>query len=119
MDKIQAYNNFWNSFGLVAYDQSTVPDDATLPYITYAIGDDDFDHPMSLSASIWYRSKRWDAITLKEEEVSKRIGRGGVLVAFDGGSIWVKKGTPFAQRVSDQDDSIRRIYMNIEVEFIS
>lgn len=119
MDKIQALNDFWNSFTLMAYDQSTVPDDAKLPYITYSVVEDDFNRPVSLTASIWYRSKRWDDITLKLNEISDRIGRGGLIIHFEGGAIWIKKGTPFAQRVTDEDDSIRRIYMNIEAEFIS
>ena len=119
MDKIQALNDFWNSFTLIAYDQSTVPDDAKLPYITYSVAEDDFNRPVSLTASIWYRSKSWGDITAKLNEISDRIGRGGIVVPFDGGAIWIKKGTPFAQRVTDEDDSIRRIYMNIEAEFIS
>lgn len=119
MDKIQALNDFWNSFGLIAYDESTVPDDASLPYITYSVGEDDFNYPVSLTASIWGRSMRWDGSTLKLAEISNRIGRGGVIVPYDGGAMWIRKGSPFAQRMRDEDDSIRRIYMNIEVEFIS
>lgn len=119
MNKTQALNSFWNSFNLIAYDEGTVPDNAQLPYITYSTGEDDFNRPVSLTASIWYRSKRWDEITSKLEEISNRITRGGVMVPYDNGSIWIKKGSPFAQRVRDEDDSIRRIYMNIEAEFIS
>lgn len=119
MDKIQALNNFWNSFGLTAYDESTVPDDASLPYITYSVGEDDFDRPVSLTASIWDRSTRWDMITAKLNVISDRIGRGGIVVHYDGGAFWLRKGSPFAQRVKDEDDSIRRIYMNVEVEFIN
>lgn len=119
MDRIQAYDNFWNSFGLNAYDEGSVPDDAKLPYITYSAGIDDFDHPMSLTASIWYRSKSWKDITLKAEEISSEISRGGRTVSYDDGVIWIQKGSPFAQRVRDENDSIRRIFMNIEVEFIN
>lgn len=119
MNKVQALNTFWNSFSLNAYDASTVPDDLALPYITYSVAEDDFNYSVSLTASIWYRSKRWDEITAKLEEIADTIGRGGVMVPYDGGAIWIKKGSPFAQRVTDEDDSIRRIYMNIEAEFIS
>ena len=118
MNKTQAYNNFWNSFGLIAYDEGSVPDDAKLPYITFSVGMDDFDHPIALTASLWYRSGRWEAITLKAEEIANKISRGGITVPYDKGVIWIKKGQPFAQRVKDEDDSIRRIYLNIEVEFI-
>ena len=119
MDKMQALNLFWNSFSLTAYDESTVPDDAALPYITYSAAENDFGYPVSLTASIWYRSKSWSVITAKAEEVSERIGRGGILVGYEDGAIWIKKGMPFSQRVRDEDDSIRRIFMNIEAEFIS
>ena len=37
MDKYQAINEFWNRFGVMAYDENTVPDDAELPYITYGV----------------------------------------------------------------------------------
>lgn len=118
MNKIQALTSFWNSFGLTAYDENTVPDDAQLPYITFSVGEDDFNYPVSLTASIWYRSKRWDEITHKLDEISERIGRGGVTIPHDNGMIWITKGSPFAQRMQDEDDSIRRIFINVEVEFI-
>ena len=35
MDKQQAIHGFWSSFGITAYDENSVPDDAELPYITY------------------------------------------------------------------------------------
>ena len=118
MKKAQALNNFWNGFTWSAYDESTVPDDATLPYITYGYSESDFGHPVSLTASLWYRGKRWDAISEKLEEISEKISRGGVMVPYDDGAILIRKGTPFANRVQDEDDSIRRIALNVEVEFL-
>lgn len=119
MDKMQALNNFWNSFDLPAYDESTVPDDAELPYITYSAGEDDFNRPIALNASLWYRSKTWSDITGKLEQISHKISMGGLMVRYDNGAILIQKGTPFAQRVRDENDSIRRIYINVEVEFIN
>lgn len=119
MNKIQAYTNFWNSFNLTAYDEGCVPDKANLPYITFNIGEDDFNYPVSLTASIWYRSSNWVDITNKADEISDKISRGGTVVNYDDGALWIKKGTPFMQRVKDPDDSIRRIFMNIDVEFIN
>ena len=34
-NKWQAIDRFWNSFGIPAYDESSVPQGATMPYITY------------------------------------------------------------------------------------
>lgn len=103
----------------MAYDEATVSEEAQLPYITYTAADDDFGYSVSLTASIWYRSYSWEGITKKAEEISERITRGGVMVPYDGGAMLIRKGSPFAQRVRDEDDTIRRIYINVEIEFLS
>ena len=41
------------------------------------------------------------------------------MIAFDGGAMWIQKSTPWAQRLADPDDEmIRRIVMNVSVEFM-
>ena len=47
----QTLHSFWSSFGLTAYDENSVPDDAVLPYITYSVSYDSFDNNVSLTAS--------------------------------------------------------------------
>jgi len=119
MDKIQAYDNFWYSFGWDAYDETSVPDNAALPYITYELATDYFDNTLALTASLWSRSTSWTDITAKAEQISEYIGRGGKLVPFQNGAIWIKRGTPWAQRMSDaSDDMVRRIVLNIQAEYI-
>lgn len=117
MDKLQAYHKFWESFGIPAYDQSTVPDEATPPYITYQTASDDFNNSMFLNASIWYRGRSWADITAKEKQISERISRGGVCVPYDDGAFWIVKGTPWAQRMDDPDDMIRRIVLQFSIEY--
>ena len=119
MNKIQALHAFWGSFGLKAYDETSVPDDAQLPYITYEAGNDDFDHPMAQTASLWYRSTSWAEITEKEMQIADFIGRGGRMIAYSGGAMWIQKASPWAQRMSEpSDDTIRRIVLNIQLEFL-
>ena len=67
MDKSQALHEFWSSFGLPAYASETVPDDATLPYITYDVSTDSLDYVINLNASLWYRSMKWEEISKKAE----------------------------------------------------
>lgn len=120
MDNSQALDKFWNGFGLPAYDFTTVPDDAETPYITYEVADDAFGNQRQLSANLWYRSTSWEEITKKAKEISQFITRGGIMIPTDDGAIWIKTGTPWAQRLEEpDDDSIRRIVLAIEVEFIS
>ena len=120
MTKAAAIYQFWNSFGLTAYEENTVPTDATFPYITYQLVTDSFEREIPLTASIWYRSESWAAINAKTEEISQKISRGGKIISCDGGAIWLKRGQPFAQSMGDEsDDLIKRKYLNITAEFVT
>lgn len=120
MDRTQALYSFWSSFGLTAYDEQTLPDNAKMPYITYETATGDLYSEVALTASLWYRSPSWADITSAMEEINDYIGIGGAVIPFEGGILWVKRGTPFAQRIAEpNDDSVRRYFMNISAEFIS
>ena len=120
MTKAAAIYQFWNSFGLTAYEENTVPTDAAFPYITYQLVTDSFDREIPLTASLWYRSESWTDINAKTEEISQKISRGGKIIACDGGAIWLKRGQPFAQNMGDEsDDLIKRKYLNITAEYLT
>ena len=120
MTKAAAIYQFWNSFGLTAYEENTVPDDATFPYITYQLVTDSFDREIPLTASLWYRSEGWTDINAKAEEISQKISRGGKIISCDGGAIWLKRVQPFAQNMGDESDNlIRRKYLNITQKYIT
>ena len=118
MDKMQTLHSFWSGFGLKAYDQTVVPDDAVLPYITYEAASDDWGHDLYLTASLWYRTTSWTEITFKSQEIANYISRGGRLIPFDGGTMWIRMRAPWAQRMSDEDGQIRRIVLSITIEFL-
>lgn len=120
MTKAAATYQFWNRFGLTAYEENTVPVDANFPYITYQLVTDSFDRDVAATASLWYRSESWTDINAKTEEISAAIGRGGTFIPCDGGAIWIKRGQPFAQNMGDEsDDLIKRKYLNITAEYIT
>lgn len=121
MDKAQSIQAFWESFGLPAYDENIVPDDAELPYITYEAQTDSIGNALAMSASIWYRSMSWEAISKKAEEIAEAIvKRYPPADKIDGGRVYISKGTPFAQRMADTSDKlIRRMLINITVEFFT
>ena len=120
MTKAAAIYQFWNGFGLTAYEENSVPDEAAFPYITYQLVTDSFDREIPLTASIWYRSESWTAINAKAEEISQKISRGGKIIPCDGGAIWLKRGQPFAQSMVDEsDDLIKRKHLNITAEFMT
>ena len=119
MDKEQALHQFWSSFGVVAYDENTVPEGAELPRITYSVSISEFGQNTALTASVWDRSTSWKSVTDISHLIAKKLYNGGYMMKYNNGMMWIRKGTPFMQRMSDPDDSIRRIYINIEVEYIS
>lgn len=120
MDKAQAIHEFWNCFGIPAYDETTVPDDAQLPYITYNVMTDKLDRIMNLHGSIWYKGYSWEAITKKVDEIAHTLADDGFFIqTLDHGHVWYQQGVPFAQRMTDTDDAIRRIYVNVQAEFLT
>lgn len=120
MDKSQAFNTFWNSFIWKAYEQTTIPENTALPYISYEYAEGAIGDTIPLSASLWVRSQSWSTIEQKAHEISAAIGLGGKVVDYDGGKLWITRGATFAQRMSEPEDSgIRRILININAEFLS
>ena len=121
MTKGQAIQQFWESFGLPAYDEPTVPDDALFPYITYSVHTGSLGDLCIVNASLWYKSYSWKEISEKTEEISKAIAHmNPPSIAIDGGRLYITKGVPFAQRMREEtDDSIRRMLLNINYEFLT
>lgn len=119
MTKEKAYHAFLTSFGWEAYDENTVPEDATLPRLTYSLADAEFGNPVTMSISAWDSSYSWADVTEMKDDIYEGIGLGGRIIPYDDGYIWVKRGQPFSQRMSDEDDKIRRIYINLEVEYLT
>jgi len=120
MDKAQAIHAFWSGFGWPAYDEGTVPDDATYPRITYNVIMDSLDRPLAMYASLWDYGTSWERLSKKTYDVAVAISEMyPSAIPFDGGRVYITMGTPFAQRMTDENDMVRRIYLNIMVEYFS
>ena len=127
MDKMQALYSFWAGFGIPAIDEQSAYDTPTMeqlgisyPYISYEAAVSELDEPVTLSADIWYKSTSWAGIEAKAQQIANAIGYGGKMVPYDGGAIWIKKGSPAYQRMGAENVfDIRRIHININAEFLS
>lgn len=119
MDKWQALHDFWSGFGIPAYDETDIPDDAVMPYITYTASVSPFESYDLLTASVWYRSTSWEAISKKVEEISKAITPYKLQRVDSNQYIHLTRGSPFAQRMADLDLSVRRVYINVTAEFFT
>ena len=119
--KEQAIHQFWSSFGLPAYDVNTVDEDAEMPYITYDVSTGSIDDFILLTASLWYRSTSWNAITQKAHDIEEYLTTMSPPASkIDGGRAYFTKGSPFSQRMAEPgDDLVRRIYLQINAEFLT
>ena len=119
LNKAEALQSFYESFGIPAYDANSVPDDAMMPYITYSVSTDSLDNVVNLQASLWYKSSSWMGISNKADEIAQRLVEHNI-IKLDGGYMYLCKGSPFAQRMADpSDDTVKRMYMNIQAEFFT
>ncbi len=119
---------FWNSFGLPAIDENSAYDTQVLeeqnigyPRITYEVAESNLGEPQQLTASIWYRNTSWQAAETKAKQISAFIGYGGKTFPVDGGymRIMLPRDTTIFRRMSDPDDSLRRIVINISVDYLT
>ena len=116
---VTALYTFFSGFTIPAYAEDSVPDGAALPYITYQIAVPEWENTVSLYARVWYRSASFAAISAKVGEIDAAIGPGAV-VPFDGGSIWIYKGTPFAQFMPQPGDlTLKCMYLNMSMQAIT
>ena len=115
--------DYLSSFGLTAYESTSVPsgDDApSFPYLTYSAQIDYFTGETPLQVNLWYKTTNNATLNAKANEIGEEIGRGGVIIQCDDGAIWIKRGTPFCQSMSDpNDDSVKRRYINLTTEFLT
>lgn len=118
MTKEQAIYQFWSGFGVPAYDEGSVPDNAVLPYITYSTATGRLEGVLPLTASLWNRSSNWVFTAQKTEQIEYAL-KSYYITDVDGGKMWITAGSPFAVRITDPDDSIRRVRYTIYVEFLT
>lgn len=121
MTKAAALHQFFSSFGMTAYTATSVPEDATFPYLTYeAIFDAWGGEPVGLTVNLWFYTESEAVPNAKAEEISRVIGYGGKIIPCDGGYIWLKRGSPWCQSLSDETSpTIKRRYLNVTAEYLT
>lgn len=121
MTKEQALHNFFNKFGIAGYRNTSVPDDAVLPYLTYTCPVSSIlEDPVSITVHTYDYTESEAIPDKRAEDIRKEIGPGGVLLYCEGGAIWLKWGSPWCQSlVDDTDKTIKRRYINITAEFLT
>lgn len=129
MNKAQALQTFWESFGIPAFDENTVPDAVPDKYITYSVATGSLDSVINLTASIWeLNSTSWQFVeetaAIIAEVLERRdfshMGIEAPSLPIDNGRVFLTQGAPFAQRMADPGSELtRRIILNVQAEFLT
>ena len=118
MNKQQAYNQFWGGFGVLAFEENSVPDDkaieamisggaaaAKYPMITYQVITDDLGQPVYPTASIYDRSSSWERADTLANQISRRISDMNT-IKLDNGRMFITKGRPYSQHMDEEPDNL-------------
>lgn len=115
----KALYQFFSSFGLEAYVEHSIPDDAQLPYISYQLVNPGWRESAVMYARVWYRSLSVVDINAKVDEIENAIGEG-ISIPTEGGAVYLSKGTPFAQHMPmEGDDTLKAVYLNLIINAIT
>ena len=120
MTKGAALQSFFDGI-MTSYAASAVPDDATLPYLTYELITSAWNGgEVGLTVNMWFRTTSEKEPNEAVDKLSKAIGLGGVQLSCDEGVIWLKRGSPWAQSLTDETDkTIKRRYINVTAEYLT
>lgn len=120
MTKEAALHAFFEQF-LPSYAASAVPEDVVFPYLTYELITGAWEEgEVGLTVNLWYYTTSEAAPNAKVREISAAIGMSGTLVPCDNGAIWFKRGSPWAQSLTDSTDTrIKRRHLNVTVEYLT
>lgn len=110
----QALYEFWSGFGLPAYTVGTVPDDATVPYITYSLTETEPLEAGTHYAQVWYRSTSNIQLLSKVDEIIRAVGNG-VKIDCEGGYVSLRPASPYVQLMVDADPENRYAYFNFQI----
>lgn len=121
MTKETTLKQFFSSFGIPAYPSTSVPNDVVFPYLTYEVITSAWDGgEVGLTVNLWYFTTQEGPPNEKARELSEAIGLGGKILPCDGGYIWLKRGSPWCQSLSDDTSTaIKRRYINVTAEYLT
>ena len=108
----EALKNFYSGFGLPAFQEDTVPDDVSLPYISFSLSEPEWNQRASHFVRVWDRTKLNTGIIRKADQITQAIGTRKK-IKYDGGYLVIYPENPKTQIVVDGDT--RYAYINLSI----
>lgn len=107
-----ALKTYLSGFGIPAYAVESVPDNVTLPYLTYPATIPEWAQKGTFYIQIWYRTTSNTPVLTKADEILQDIGEGKRIPTEDGILVlWPE--TPACQIMVDGD--VRSAYLNLSL----
>lgn len=103
---------FFSGFGLPAYTLDSVPDEVTLPYITYPLIEPEWNEQASLYCQVWFPKNRLADLLAKADQITAAIGTG-VKIDKPGGYLVIYPSTPLVQILTDEYS--QSAYINLAI----
>lgn len=113
----RALYQFYAGFGLPAYADGFVPDEAELPYITFSVVESGLSGKTSHYARVWYVGKDNSLPIGKATEIVAAIGEGLRLMT-EHGLVVIYPETPLIQLQvveTETDRDISFAYINLSI----
>ena len=108
----EALKTFFSGFGLRAFQEGTVPDDAVMPYITFSISTPEWNQKASIYARVWDRTTSNTWLIEKADQITRAIGEQKK-ITFTGGYLVIWPETPLAQ--IQEEGAARYAYLNLSI----
>ena len=99
----KALYSFYSGFGLDAYPESNVPENAALPYITYTVIEPD-----------WRNAASYKGICAKVDEITKAVGEL-VMLPTANGYVAIRPADPLVQYQPIANPEIKVAYLNFQI----
>lgn len=103
----QALQTFYESFGVNAYPEDNVPDEAIFPWITYTQERADFGETTETVSHLHYYTDSSALPNAKAEEICKSL-RNGVVISCDEGRLVLTTSLPEWQATPDETDRLHK-----------
>ena len=103
---------FFSGFGIPAYTLDSVPDNVTLPYITYPLTEPEWSEQASFYCQVWYPKKRMADLLAKADAIVGAIGECKEFTQT-GGYLVIYPSTPLIQILTD--DYSQSAYINLSI----
>lgn len=111
----KALYSFLSSFNIPAYVEDNLPEDASLPYITYTLSKPDWKDPTSIQVRVWYKSNSYLTLMQKVDEIAEAIEEG-YSVKTETGNVVIYKDMNFVQiQPFIEESKLRVAYLNLIV----